>query len=147
MRLLETLSHVLAERLGPHANLLDSRVAIRRIVPGQPRNNRIALVASIGLALLVAPLSWRQNERRLGRSCTWLLLVIFTRREIHRSPPPLRLKRPKPISFSGWATISTMMARWRNTTAISIRIGARTFRRCIQSWPQAMTGSGRTPIR
>jgi len=53
MRLLETLSHVLAERLGPHANLLDSRVAIRRIVPGQPRNNRIALVASIGLALLV----------------------------------------------------------------------------------------------
>src|SRR5207245_904919 len=53
MRLLETLSHVLAEWLGPHANLLDSRVAIRRIVPGQPRNNKITFVASIGLALLV----------------------------------------------------------------------------------------------
>src|SRR5207245_4008065 len=53
MRLLETLSHVLAEWLGPHANLLDSRVAIRRIVPGQYRNNKITLAASIGLALVI----------------------------------------------------------------------------------------------
>jgi len=53
MRLLETLSHVLVQWLGPDANLLDSRVAIRRIVPGQPRNNRITLVVSIGLALVI----------------------------------------------------------------------------------------------
>src|SRR5207245_11429745 len=46
MRLLEALSYVLAGWLGPHATLLDSRVAIRRIIAGQPETDTTTIVAS-----------------------------------------------------------------------------------------------------
>src|SRR5437773_2520954 len=59
----------------------------------------------------------------------WPRSMIFTARKLRQSPPPPRPRRPRQTSFSASTTISMLTARCRSTTAISIKIGARTLLR------------------